>query len=550
LRPALVIFALALGLRLFFFAGIDLYPKFETFNDPGNDQLKFDEWAQAISRGEHYHWRSGAADGRGWADLQPGVFPMAPLYPALLGSFYRVFGVERDLWRLLQLVFGAAGCAAFFLWARFYLGSKWALGAALVFSFYGALIVHEVAFLRDAPAVAAVVFCLLGLELLRHRTTETWRWAHLAMGVGLGLTTLLRENLLLFALVAIVWLAWEKRSRQVLLWTGLGLLLALSPVLTLNAVRSGQLAFTSSSATYNLYIANVSTGTFWIPLPPPSFNVLMRQGPAEVDMLGLLVQDFKARPRIFLKYQVRKLKAFFHGWEIPNNLGYDQALALNPRLGLAFVRFHYLLPLALFGLSSLLWQPNLRRRFVLPWLYVVFAGGSLLPFSTLSRLRLILVPALVLLAFLGIRQLWSLGRARSFAKLSLVVLGSLGLSSLLAPPVLATTFVDRRMAANGLVARAFEHLALKRELEAEADLRRALALDPTQPELLGGLERLGLLANEEVDRSATAEIADLLGRNEPEKALRRLESYVAAHPGDEAARKALIVLLIELEPRP
>ena len=104
----LVIFGVAIIVRLTYLVQMEPYPKFERIRNRLDDQVVFDYWAKSIVRGETPDFSTTGHEFAYWAAKSEGVFPQAPLYPYFLAGWYELFGFRYDWVRAVQMLLGAA----------------------------------------------------------------------------------------------------------------------------------------------------------------------------------------------------------------------------------------------------------------------------------------------------------------------------------------------------------------------------------------------------------------------------------------------------------
>ena len=492
---ALVV-AVALGVRLFYLAGIEAYPKMELIKNRLDDQVVFDAWAKSIVRGEVFDYRTTGHEFAHWVAAAPGIYPQAPLYPFFVATFYRLAGPDYDALRTLQMLLGALACGLLYRLARRFLQPVTATLCALGLAFYGPQVFYEGTLLRAALFTVVGLLALERLyrlqDLLDDADASRWAQRRLAWVAGLALAcgVLMRPNFLLFAAVAGLWLAWCVRRqvgrRAVIVWLAMGLVLPLLPILALNTARSGHLAFLSSNGPYIFFIANAhdASGTSAGP-SPYYFEVKGRGDASEVDLLQAALSDIRRHPKAYLERQLHKLGAFFGPREQANNLSFEMAVKTNPRLRLAAVRIAWILPLAALGLFFARRRCHLLLHAFL-WSYTL----STVLFYVLARLRLPVVPVLLILAGLALEGLWqSWRRGRRGPVLLATAAMVTGIWALRTEPVRHRA-TDYAMAAAAYVSRA-ELDEQQGDVEgARHDYARALALNPEHRGALASVQRL------------------------------------------------------------
>ncbi|HVS09768.1 MAG TPA: hypothetical protein VMS76_07820 [Planctomycetota bacterium] len=556
--PAAGLFALAFAVRLLVLAQVEAYPKLELVRNRLDDQVMFDAWAKSIVAGRPFDYLASGHEFAHWAAASSGVFPVEPLYPYALALAYRVFGFRYDLVRTLQMFGGAVAAVFAYLVARRLVPGWAALACGAAAALYGPLVFYELALLRSSGqvlVVAAALWLLLAAgmpaavgegdperaESSRARRTVL---AGAAGGV-LGAGVLLGAGLVPFALAAVVWLAAAARkapSRPArgadyapALAAAACLLLPLAAVSIVNSARSGRPAFISASGPYNLLLGNLHDAPGNGPTTTPAYDHIKASGPPEsIDLLRETALQIARHPADWLRLLGRKVVYLLDPREWPNNLSYDMGRRTVPALRLAFVELWAVLPLALLGMIV-----GWHRRAELALLYIFVASYSLalLAVFVLARLRLPLVPGLLVFAALGLawwvralreRRLVHAGAALAVVAPAIVLLAAL-------PPAHRTT--DYEMAAAA-------HFTLASEREEEGDARaawrhygKALALNPAHARAVARVRALAPLAPADEGASERfAAAAALCDRAREHAAERRWEQALDAL--EEAERLA------------
>ncbi len=535
----LLIFTLALGVRLYYLAGIEAYPRFEQIKNRLDDQVVFDQWAKSIVAGERFDYATSGHEFAYWAAESPGVYPQAPLYPFFVATCYRLFGVRYDLVRAVQMLLGAASCALLYLLARRFVGTLAAALCGLAAAFYGPLVFYEGAFLRAGLFTVVAVAGLLLLTLAVKTTPRRLSGLAVAAGLVLSAGVLLRPNYLLFAALAAGWLYLERahrdggnrsEARRSLAWLAAGLVIPLLPIVAVNSARSGSPAFLSSNGPYILFIGNVHDAPGTTAGISPYYRQVKASAPAgEIDLVRETVADVARHPGAFVRLLVKKAVHFFSPAEIPNNLSYAMARETNPRLALAGLQLYLILPLAVAGIAVSLRRP---RRYMLLYLFVGGYWAATVAFYVLSRLRQPVVPVLLIFAAVALEAWWRALRARRFG-----VAGGAALAVGLATAWLEPGPAIHRPADYQMAAAA--HVSVAAELEdggeasaARRHYARALALNP---EYGRALERLAVL-----DAGPTPVGPEILALCE--------QARQAAEAGESAAAVELLERAAELAP--
>ena len=404
---ALAIFLAALSVRLLHLWQIRPAPFFQLLM---GDAQSYHAWALEIAGGD-------------WIGAE--AFYQAPLYPYFLGSVYALLGPDPLVVRACQAVLGALACVWLALagWRLF--SRPVGIAAGLMLAGYAPAIFFDG--LVQKSVLDAFLLCLALLLLSRLIPEPTRRWSWLALGVTFGCLVLSRENALVFAAAALIWLLWRLRhlSRERFVLAGClvaGLAIVLLPVALRNLAVSGELHLTTSQFGPNFYIGNNpdASGTYQ-PLRfgrgDPRFEredatALAEQAtgrtltPGEVSRYwtGRVLDYVRTQPGDWLQLMGRKVRLAWNASEVADTedqLSYaDWSLPL--RLFGGFWHFGVLAPLALIGL----WTTRSRSAELMP-LYLMLAAyvASLVAFAIMARYRYPLVPFLVLFAAAGAVEL-------------------------------------------------------------------------------------------------------------------------------------------------
>ena len=328
------------------------------------DQVSYDVLAQRVLAGHGFSFPTG------WYPFTEADRPTAHwsfLYTLYLATVYAVVGHHPLAARLVQAVLSSAGCWLVYRLAARVFDRRVGLAAAALTAVYGYFVFFGAALMTQAFYIVALLAALDTAFTVRERPTAAG-WV--ALGVALGVGTLLRQTLLLFAPFLLAWAAAAPgvRSR----WRGaLGslavLLLCVLPWTVRNYAVFGQFLLLNSNGGYWLYCANhPGQGTRFDPTftaPPPARlahleepaldRALFREG------LGFMRDD----PGRVARLTLSRIPAYL--WALPSS---ESSLLANVgRVG----SFTLCLPLMLAGVA--LSAPRWRRCLPL-YLYVLLDG--------------------------------------------------------------------------------------------------------------------------------------------------------------------------------
>ena len=436
--------------------------------------------------------REMVASGNWSWDSQP--FWQPPLYVYFLAVLYSLSEPGYYLPRLVQAGLGASSCALIYLLGRRVFTPAVGWVAAGLATLYGPLFFFDAEFL---PPVLAVFLNLLGLLALLWASRGSF-WRPFLPGFLLGLSALCIGNILLFLPAAAAWLFRQhgqapRRQRLLrLLPLALGLVLAIAPVTWRNYAVGDDLVLISSNAGLNFYIGNNADYDRTVQIQPggPAWLALVTRPRTEAGVTRPSAQsgffftqawDFiRTQPLTYLRLQFYKAYLFWHGDEIGRNQDLYFARQYSSLLqvllwkhGLAYP-FGLLAPLALVGLV-LNWRNGLKPASLLLLTFLGVYSLSVVLFFISARYRLPAIPALLLFAVYGGRELWALWRQsehRHFVK------AIIALALLLAVCNYRVGSMDMEGNAHTQHKLGFVYQEKRLPANAVAAYRKALELDP------------------------------------------------------------------------
>lgn len=553
-------------------------------------------WVPSLDTLYHDLLARAIAAGRG----DPNAFFRAPLYYYFLGGVYRLFGHSFWSARLVQALIGSASCVLLFLLGRRFFRPSVALLAAGMMALYGPLIFFDGELLTPVLEVFLdLCFLLLAARAIESRS----RWEWLVAGLVLGLSAITRPNVLVVTPIALAWI-WTRRTREQPRRAALtaaalfvaGAALAPALVTARNYRLTGDPVFIASQGGVNLFVGNRPEADGFTPSTPRRYHFA---GPYE-DSVGLygrraaeealgrplsasqaqtywvrrVLQWWRHDPLSALKLTGKKCVLVWTHREIRNNLAYDFVRAEFARCLWFTFGFWFAGPFGLLGMAlawrqasvpedraserrrapgdpSSLSRPRSASRFLV--LFVLVYVASFVPFFVADRYRLPVVPPLLLFgayacAWMGEqaqRREWKAFVWAGGALAALALFVNVDWYCTVTP---ATWALDYWSAGNG-----YQQMGHLRE--AEGEHRKALALDPSNPEIWTnlGVDQYGSGRDREASASFRRAIALLtpsgtayfdlalceLDLHDPDRARRHLEQAVAVDPEYSLARVKL-----------
>lgn len=240
LRPAALLFLVALALRLIYLAELSASPLGEHLLGDG---IAYDAWARRIVAGD-------------WMGNQ--VFYQSPFYPYLLSLVYALPGADILSVRVLQAILGAASCVLIALAGMRFFGRREGLAAGYILAAYSPALFFDGEIQKASLDLLFSAILLVLIAALRERPAAG---RVLAAGVISGLFALNRENALLLIPLLAIWLlllrGLSKRRRAVITSILMaGVCATLLPVALRNRAVGGEFLLTTSQLGPNFYIGN------------------------------------------------------------------------------------------------------------------------------------------------------------------------------------------------------------------------------------------------------------------------------------------------------
>jgi len=428
------IFILAFVIRFIYLLEMRSSPLFDT---PTMDAEYHNQWAQSILKGE---------------DFTGGVFFRAPLYPYFLAVVYKLFGHNYFTIRLIQFIIGSLSCILVYLLGRRVFNGRVAIIAGVMATLYGVLIYYEGELLL--PVLEVFLNLLLIFTCIKAREKPSYKLWFLS-GLLLGLSALVRPNILLVGAALFLWLILKPTGQSTIhfprtiltksllypVYLALGAILMILPVTLRNYVKGHDFVLISSQGGMNFYIGNNpksdgataifpgGSATWWGSYEDAIRLAEKKEGrslkPSEISRFwykeGLnfaLNQPFQ-----FLKLMLKKFTLFWNGNELSNNRDFYFFARSAPVLKLLiwkfiiYFPFGFITPLGLVGIILFYFKSSLivgkERDFVnlLEFFLFVYMLSVILFFVT-ARYRVPILSILLIFAAYALERFYSILRQR------------------------------------------------------------------------------------------------------------------------------------------
>ncbi len=475
-RAALVIFALALVVRLVYLGEISHAPSFRV---PIIDSASYDQHARILVE---------------QGTFSPRFFWQGFFYPFYLAVVYFLTGGSMLWARLIQILLGSILCALVFRLGTRLFDRRTGIVAGAIAALYGPL-VHYDAELLDAgfSALWAVALVLL---ILRARDAKS-PWAAALVGLVGGLSVVTRGTFLPYVAAAAVWLVfvWRKRHvrpARIAARAGLviaGFLVVALPVATLCHRATGDFNFLSQAGPINLYIGNnperdrtimIRPGAEWRELTRlPEVKGSASDSEDRATFMRLFLDYVKTQPAGFAKGLAHKTVEYVSSRELPRNedmyvaRSYSRLFStLAWKAGAFGFPFGLLLPLALVGIA------RYARRIPAPvYGFLLLYSAAIIGVFVSGRYRIPFAALLAVPAAAGALYLFDLVRTRSWLRVTSIAAAVCAVAAVtsVAGPFAVERF-DYKAEMHTIVG--FELMKQNRAREAITELSEALRLDP------------------------------------------------------------------------
>jgi tetratricopeptide (TPR) repeat protein len=382
------------------------------------DPLYYHDWGRRIAAGD--------VIGRE-------VFEMSPLYAYYLGGIYRLFGEGPDLPRILQCLLGAAVCGLLVLVGRRVFSKAEGIVAGLLFALYAPAIFYDGQVMKTSLEISFATLATFSFFAASYRREAPAPGRLFAGGLLLGLTALMRENILVAAPLFLVWAVWPRagssgRARAVAGAALIaGTLLPILPFTIRNVLVAKEPVLITSLGGENFYTGNneAASGRYTPPpfiRPDPQYEhedfrreAARRQGrsltrrEASDFWYGEGIRFITSHPVRWLRLLADKLAVFWNDFERPDNFSFYNFRRFSSLLAAPLPHLAWVAPLGLLGIAL----SGSRWRDLLPFHITLLAFvASALIFFTQARYRMPVVPILCLLAAHAALALLSAARAR------------------------------------------------------------------------------------------------------------------------------------------
>ncbi|KPJ74237.1 hypothetical protein AMJ52_01305 [candidate division TA06 bacterium DG_78] len=415
-KPLLIIFFVAIIIRLFYIisVGNDLF--FNSFADAGIYSLEATNIVNGVQSQEPFFW--------------------PPLYPYLMAFFYKIFGSSYLSILIFQGFIDALCCIFIYYLGRKLFNKKIAIIASLFYAVYIPAIFYSGFISPDAvvPFLTLLFIITITLAIEKHSVIIFF-----ISGIILGIQALTRTNCLLFVPVFFVITIVLKKSMKHFLFLAVGTLFAILPTTIRNYKVADDFVLISYNLGINFYLGNnpEANATYFKPNNYDISNDFTGKKTAEfVNGTKLKASqtssfwikkglDFlKDYPTHALGLYIKKAIYFWSAYEIPQAESLYYAAQYFLYFHIPIFSFGFLGPLSILGLIFILFKRKYWKNFglVTNAFYICSIFVSYMPFFIIGRFRHAVSPLLILFAVFFAFEFLSMYKAKSIRKITISVI--------------------------------------------------------------------------------------------------------------------------------
>lgn len=398
------------------------------FDSPLVDAKMYDQLAQQIAAG---------------AWIGQDIYYQSPFYAYILGLLFTIGGHSYLLVYIVQALLGLVGLLLIFLVGKRVFNETVALIAVALALLYGPFLFYESKLLMTTVATSLNLLVLMWfLKTMDSPSSLKWFFG----GLLAGLSILVRGNMIFFVPFVFIWLYMIGGKNRVLFIRRagavlIGILLTIAPVTLRNYLVGQDFVPISGHTGITFYMGNSpeATGTYTAVEGISGVILLQQEEERRIaeEALGVPLKSSEitsywykkgltyivSHPLPYLRLELKKALLFFNTLELANNYNYYLERRLVPVLWIMFLPFALISSLGIIGIIV---GARKNNATVLLTFYAVSNLITQLVFYVLSRLRLPVVPVLILFASFGGYWIWrsiQKGQTRRYA----IALASVGL---------------------------------------------------------------------------------------------------------------------------
>ncbi len=398
----------------------------------------------SFSDGDYYYsWARDIASGDLWGSQ---VFMKWPLYAYVLAFLFKISNNSILLVYLFQFLLGAFNCVLIYLIARLLFNEVIGFIAALLCIWYGLFVFYDglLAYNSLSLFFNSLLFLFL-LQLQNH--AELSNKSLFSSGVFLGLCTLTQANIIIFGILAAVWILYQKKSSLIKLFFNffsflLGVSIIIGAVTFRNYLVAKDPVLISGNVGITFYSGNNphSDGTFRPPtymtrylygmnrdakiIAQATLNRSLKISEVSGFWMERSLAFIKSKPKSFLKLLFTKFTYLFSPKEFILDPEYFFIADKIKIFKIMFLDLNFILPFVILGIIL-----HIRKIKETMLLYLALATLSLsiILFFVASRYRITVLPFLFIFAACGVFSLWEKLKKKNYGNFALLFLAALSI---------------------------------------------------------------------------------------------------------------------------
>jgi hypothetical protein len=420
----LVIFTAALILRILYlsdYVRTDIYPVLY-----GSDSHSYLQWAKDIASGDL--WGTKA-------------FMKWPLYAYFLGVLLKISRGSIAFVYSIQLFLGAINCVLVYFIAKTMFNRIVGFIAALLCVWYGLFIFYDSLIMYTSLSLllnSLLFLFILNLKDLNFKNL-------FLIGIFLGLCTITQANIIVFGILAILCILWQKRISFAKFIYNLsfflfGLSLIVGGVTLKNYLAEKDFVLIAGNIGLNFYLGNnpEAKGIFHAPAYlTPGQDWMFRDTRIIAEMetgrdlktsevsrfwFNRGMQFIKSNPKDYLSLVFKKFVYLFSPKEYIHEMEYYIIADRIRVFKILFMDLRFILPFCILGM--LLSLRKLKDTFLI-YLFLIALSPSIILFFVTARYRMAMVPILSIFASVGIFNIWETFLKRKYVKFAFLCAGIL-----------------------------------------------------------------------------------------------------------------------------
>ncbi len=367
------------------------------------------------------------------------TFLIAPFYPFILAILKLFFGESTFIVYLLQVILSSISIIFIYLTAKNIFNKNIAIISAITALLFDSYIFYSGLILSETIEIFLISIILYLLsDKSKYKNLKLW----FTVGVILGVTALVKENILMFGFVFIVFILFSKRlvaslnlSKLKIIGTFIsGVSLIILPIFSTNLISSGEVTLISSNGGIHFYFGNnedangIYNNSDYLnykyddsgqQFMTSSSSKKLMESESSLYWYGRAYEDITSQPTEFVMLYFKKIFLFFDTHHFPHSSIIDIDFYkenISNLLMLPMVSYGIISLLSLFGLTLYMRDKN-RNSFILLFLFTFIFTTAF--FFVNLRFKLGITPVLIIFSSFTINQVFSHFKSKNLKSLYL-----------------------------------------------------------------------------------------------------------------------------------